>query len=379
MPCKSEKAVHSSALYEAVFEKLADAVIYFDKSGMITCANPAAGKLLGSRESWHGQHIRTYIPAFNGEINHSDHVVSSVENTTSSGYHETTLQHGHRTIPVELSITTVSTDGFDGYICLIRDISARKQIEAKVHQQAEEIRRNHEQLAHLDRISLTWVMSSSIAHELNQPLTSILLYTQTCKQLFRQQKITDQDFIKTLERVEKQANRAIDIINNWRHLINQKTLPAQEMDINKLVEKTLDLVQADIAARHIHLNFQPFATPLVVEVIETQIQQVMINLIRNAADALTVRPQHERLIRITIKPTQDHHCVKVTVQDNGEGIPQEQFHKIFEPFYTSKGSGLGMGLAISQSIIKDHGGVLEANEQCKDGTEFVVTLPISPV
>jgi len=248
------------------------------------------------------------------------------------------------------------------------DITKRKHIEMELQQKRAE-------LNHVTRVSTMGQLASTLAHELNQPLGAILRNAEAAE-LFLQDPSPDLDELRAiLADIRKDDQRAGEVIDRMRAMMKQRQAERCRLDLRLLTEEVITLVQSDADKRHVKLalNIDPIL-PLVFGD-QVQLQQVLINLILNALDAMTDNPPESRLVTVSVQTVGAR--VEVAVGDNGHGIAEEQIQHVFEPFFSSKPNGLGMGLAISRGIIEAHGGRLWASNHATGGAIFTFTLPAS--
>jgi PAS domain S-box-containing protein len=229
-----------------------------------------------------------------------------------------------------------------------------------------------EKLAHVGRLSTMGEMATGLAHELNQPLTAIATYAQAALRLTAQAD-TEEDVKEALKQITAQSLRAGEVIRHLRSFVKTHIAKTEPTDLNKLVQDLRVLADADARANSVRLvalleNHLPL-----VEADTVQIQQVLLNLIRNAIDATGPGMEGAREITIATRTIDD--TVDVAVIDHGSGIPAEIAENIFSPFFTTKAQGTGLGLAISNSIIRAHQGALGFRQTPGGGTTFYLTLP----
>jgi PAS domain S-box-containing protein len=232
------------------------------------------------------------------------------------------------------------------------------------------------QLSHVTRLGLMGEMASGIAHEVNQPLTAISTYTQVSLNIMKAESPDLVKLVDIIYKTQQQALRAGQIIRRMREFVKSNTKQTSIADINKLIEDAVSLCLPDLRFRNIGLTFE-LKSPLPLINIDTiQIEQVIINLIRNSADALDSCPKNQqREISIQSLLTLNN-GIEIRIKDNGQGISEDEQQKILMPFYTTKAEGMGMGLSISNSIIEAHHGTLRFNSKVGNGTTFYFNLPI---
>jgi PAS domain S-box-containing protein len=251
-------------------------------------------------------------------------------------------------------------------IIMIRDITESRRAEGEVVTQRR-------QLAHLGRVALVGELSGALAHDLNQPLAAILANARAAERLLDSGRIDDATLRSILHDIVADDRRAGDVIRRIRALIRKGDAELQEVIVNELVTDVLDIARSDLLQREVAVttNLSP-ALP-VVSADRVQLQQVLLNLIVNAADAMADATPAERLMTITTADDAD--TVRLTVADQGPGLPPNAVEVVFEPFVTTKEHGLGLGLAICRSIVSAHGGRMWATNNAGRGATFHVLLP----
>ena len=247
----------------------------------------------------------------------------------------------------------------------------RLSAEERLREREDELR---ERMTHLTRVSTMGEMASSIAHEVNQPLTAIATYAQAGHRLMEGGMTDEAEILHILGRIADEAIRAGSIIHRLRALVGKREEKLVECDLGSLLEEILPLASADARLHDIdlHLDIQPELPTVLADGI--QIQQVILNLIRNGIDAMEHTPAPHRAITVRLAG-RDEERVELSVSDRGTGLPNVDDETLFEPFFTTKEEGMGMGLSISRSIITMHGGRLGAYSNPKGGTTFSFTLP----
>ena len=240
----------------------------------------------------------------------------------------------------------------------------------------QEVREHREKLAHVDRLNLMGEMAASIAHEINQPLTVIVNRTSAARRRIEAGNVDPDRLIESLDKVNEQAHRAGEVIRGLRGLVKRRHGERVLADINALVQDCSKLAEVDASLHDaiIDLELAPFLKPTVVD--SVQIQQVILNLVRNAIDAIDATGNRDGVVVVRTRSV-DADLVEVAVIDNGAGVSEEEATHLFQPFFTTKREGMGMGLSISQSIITAHDGRLWFERNAEGGTTFRFTLPIA--
>ena len=255
-----------------------------------------------------------------------------------------------------------------GTWALVRDITERKKAEAQVQQHLAELTRAW----HANALG---EMASGLAHELNQPLCAILNYSGGCLRLTRKPQFSIEALQASIAQIAAQAQRAADIIKRIRSLIARHEPREGELDLHRVLKDAVRMLESD-AARHgvtVVCRFAPTMPKVRGDSVE--IEQVALNLMRNAIEAMSDGEVTRRTLTIASTRPDDRH-VEVAVTDTGRGIAPELSERIFESFFTTKEQGLGIGLALSRRIVEAHGGRLWAESQGGAGATFRFTLPI---
>ena len=243
----------------------------------------------------------------------------------------------------------------------------RRRAEAEIlHQRTE--------LAHVTRVSTMGQLASALTHELNQPLGAILRNTEAAE-VYLQKAPPDLPEVRAiLADIRRDDQRAGSVIDRMRSLFKKRSLELKTLDLGGLLAETVALARPDARVRRVVLSLQvPFRLPT-VRGDRVHLQQVMLNLILNGMDAMAGNAETERLLTLSAKTAPDG-GVEVSVSDRGTGISPEKLERLFEPFFTTKPDGMGMGLAISQTIIEAHGGKIRAENNVVRGAVFKFTLP----
>jgi two-component system sensor kinase FixL len=253
-------------------------------------------------------------------------------------------------------------------LCISRDVTDR--VRAK---EQEEV--HLAQLAHMNRLSTVGGLVSEIAHEINQPLHAIVNYAQAGINVLQQTPVEQREnLFAWLNQISEQANRAAEIIRHAGRFARKTPFRRSTINLNELVRDCLKLIAFDFRLNHILLRceFTDGIPPLLGDAI--QIQQVIVNLARNAVEALAETSQDDRQVLIRTDFSEGE--ARISVQDNGCGLANESRLQLFEPFFTTKRDGLGLGLAVCQSIAAAHHGRLAAEPNHPRGTTFIFVLPV---
>lgn len=239
-----------------------------------------------------------------------------------------------------------------------------------------EARQRIAELAHVNRYTLAGELTTSIAHELNQPLGSILVNTETATLMLESSKLDLGELREILSDIRRDDQRAGEVIRRLRSLLKRAPFEAREIDLNAMALEAIDLVTALAHARGVSLDSALASTPLPVNADNIQLQQVLINLIVNAIDAMAHLDPSQR--RIRVRTARNGDSAEIEISDRGPGILAGKLGEIFEPFYTTKPNGMGMGLSIARTIVEAHEGRISAqNNAGGSGSTFRIALPLA--
>ena len=252
---------------------------------------------------------------------------------------------------------------------VVRDVTQQRLVEME----ARELRSN---LAHAGRVTLLGQLASALAHELSQPLGAILRNAEAAEIMLEASAPDLEELRAIVKDILSDDARASHVIERLRSLLKRRSVDTQPLDLQGVIAEVLALVHADAAARHMKIAFP--ATPDLPRVLgdRVHLQQVLLNLLVNAMDALDAVTPSQRTIQVSARRV-DPYTVEVRVADNGPGIPGESLERLFEPFFTTKPSGMGMGLPVSKTIIEAHRGKLWAENGSECGACFCFTVPVA--
>jgi len=237
----------------------------------------------------------------------------------------------------------------------------------------DKTQRHRDQLAHVLRLGTMGQLAAGIAHELNQPLSAIVSFARGCVRRLSDEKIDRNELRETLEKINDQALRAGSVIRALRELVRADNHLSKE-DVVDVVNSALVLIEPDLAAANVHLRIEADSELSPVQIDRIQVEQVILNLLKNACDALAIADAGTpREVLVTIRALADG-VVEVSVADSGPGIDPVRASAIFDDFYTSKPGGLGLGLSISRAIVEAHGGRLWLESSSSSGSCFRFTL-----
>ncbi|HYM01512.1 MAG TPA: PAS domain S-box protein [Stellaceae bacterium] len=360
----------SEAHLRSVLETVPDAIIVIDDRGLIESFSPSAERLFGytARDAI-GQNVSMLMPSpyrdeHDGYL--ARYLSTGERRIIGIGRVVVGLRSDGSTFPMELAVGEINLEGRRLFTGFIHDITERQS-------NRERLQELQSELIRASRLSTMGQMASALAHELNQPLTAVINFVQACRRfLDNKEAIPFEQLQDTMGKAVAQASRAGQIIHRMRSFIQKGDTERQVESINKLIEEAsaLALVGAKTSGILVRMELGPDLPPVLVDRI--QIQQVVLNLVRNSMEALADCKLREIIIK-TQKA--DARTVEVAVVDTGPGLNDAVARQLFQPFITTKPKGMGLGLSISRSIIDSHGGRLWATPNDGGGVCFQFTIP----
>lgn len=357
----------SEARLISVLDTAVDGIIVIDEGGRIMLFNHACERLFGvTMQQVVGQNVRVIMPAEYSEAHDS-----YMHNYRSTGVRkiigigrEVRGRHKDGTVfPLELSVGETRTPDGRQFIGILRDLRPRKEAEQRMNQlQAD--------LLHMARVSAIDEMGAALAHELNQPLTAIMLYLQATRRAGGTNSLPEA-VTGILDKALREAERASGIIQRMRQFVEKRDPERKRVQIAPLVDDAIELtLLGQRRSIRVMRDYSPTVQDVTVDAI--QIQQVIVNLIRNAIEA--VKNVQEPRIRVSTRRADQ--SVEIVIADSGPGIAPDAVPNLFKAFSTTKRKGMGLGLAISRTIAQNHGGDLTVEPGGNEtGATFILRLP----
>lgn len=360
----------NEALLSAILATVPDAMILIDEQGKITSFSNTAQKLFGySEQEVLGKNVEMLMPephrgAHDGYIRH--YLETGEKRVIGIGRAVEGLRKDGSLFPMELSVGEARTEGHRAFTGFIRDLTRRREAEAQVQElQAE--------LVHTSRLSAVGTLASALAHELNQPLTAIANYMSASRDLVDDFRPETVDILReALAESGKEALRAGQIVRRLRDFVSKGDIDMQILSLGKLINDATTLGLVGAREKGVTWSIQIEAGIDNVLADRVQIQQVMVNLMRNAIEAMEAAPFKQ--LAIHARPVGSEY-VQISVIDTGHGIPDDLISQLFQPFVSTKAHGMGLGLSICRTIIEAHGGHLKVESDSDGGTNFTFTLP----
>ena len=357
---------------EAAMDAAVDAIIIIDENGAILRFNLAATAMFGyTEEELRGDNVSRLMPEPHRGQHDSylwQYRKTGEAMVIGKGREESGLRKDGTTFPIHLSVGEVRHHDFRGYVGIVRDLS-------EVRGMQEQVRHLEEQLLHADRLVILGELTAGIAHEINQPLTAIAAYADAgCKLLEQIDEAQARNMQSICERIGGQARRAGEVVQRLRGLVRTGKVSKARHDLNAIIRNILLLFEFEIKKMGTELVFRPLEPlePMYVDAI--QIQQILVNLIKNGLDSIAEAGRHGGRVEVRVEQTGME--VRISVTDNGPGVPEELRPQLFEPFFTTKPKGVGLGLSICKNIAAAHGGALHYQQPPEGGSRFVLSLPM---
>ena len=366
------KLKEAEELFRLVTEAAPSGILLANEEGRIVLINAHLEELFGyAREELVGQMVDVLIPErFAAEYSalRAAYLATPEQRAMGSGRELLARRKDGTEFPAEIGLNSIRTPQGILVLASVVNISQRKQA-------AEELRRHREQINLLSRVSLLGEMTASLAHELNQPLSAIITNANAGMRSIDKGKEDPGTLREILVDVEADGRRAHDIIRNVRNTVKKSGPTLRRINLNELVTKVAHIVRPDAVAYSCEVETSLSKDLPLIEVDPVQIQQVLVNLVTNAFDAMRQTPPDRRKVEISTAGNGDNE-VRLSVRDHGTGIRTEVHERLFDRFFTTKEQGLGMGLAIVRSIVESHGGDIQAENVADGGARFYFTLPV---
>jgi two-component system, LuxR family, sensor kinase FixL len=354
---------------QTLLDAAVDGVVLVDHRGRVQGFNRSAERLFGyAAQEILGQNIGILMTEPDGSAHDGASYASTrAPHVIGRGREVAARRKDGSVFPAFLSVGSVPGAEPPRFAGFIQDISSHRQA-------AEENYRLQDRLMHVSRLATVGEMAAGIAHELNQPLAAVANYAQACDRLLGLPDPDIEEIRGALKQIAAQAVRAGDTIRRLRRLARNGATRFEPTDINVLIAELTDLVQTDAKVHDVHYRLELAKDLPRIDVDRAQIQQVILNLVRNAHEALAdTLGRREVAVRTALAHDGD---VEISICDNGPGVSPAIAPRLFDPFCTSKAAGTGLGLAISRTIMGSHRGTLDYHPNAPTGACFVVRIPL---
>jgi PAS domain S-box-containing protein len=365
---QSEAALRRSEdTARAVLESASEGIILIDTAGRIRLVNTAAEHLFGyPRSELLGEPLEVLLPerSRGGHVEHrTDYFAEPRVRPMGIGLDLSGRRKDGSEFPVEISLSHVRSADGDVAIAFITDITERKRIEAQLQHQREVLHQN-------EKLAALGTMAAGIAHEMNNPLGIITTRIEVMLLDAEQQQLPAQ-VLEDLHVLHRASQRVARIAASLRSFARHTPGDRVPLDLNAVVEESVQLLQKPLAADNVLIVTRLDRTLPPILGDSTTLHQVLMNLLTNAREAMPGGGQ----VRLETGPAERPGWIRLLVADTGTGIPAEEISKVFDPFYTTKRTGTGLGLSVTYGIIQEHGGTVDVQSRPGEGTTFVISFP----
>jgi two-component system sensor kinase FixL len=363
----------SHAFSDAVVDAVIEAVITIDKTGHIKSFNNAAQRIFGySADEIINQSVNILIPnkeSYDHDVFIHNYNKSNISEVMGLGRELEAKRKDGTVFPIHISVNEITHQDNKMFVGLIRDIGAQRLSQ-------DQARKHIEQMAHADRLNSLGEMAAGIAHEVNQPLTAISLFSQSGKTLCNSGKFERLPDI--FEKLSQHARRAGAVLERMQLMTRQGDRQKELVECRVLINEVVNLAESEGRMRDINIKVSfSQSTQVEVYIDRVQIQQVLLNLLRNGMEAMqAISLSNGNVIHVSSKIS-DEQKITISVVDSGCGLDSSMTERLFTAFASTKQNGMGIGLSISKSIIEDHGGSIHYAKNASAGSIFYFTLPIA--
>jgi len=369
---ESEQAGILNAIFEGIYG--------LDPEGQITFANPAAAEIVGTtQDQLVGASVKElHFPedAQAGDVDHARRVLCldgepvlrrAVTMALPDG---STFQAEYRAAP------RFERGELTGSVLVFRDVSEELAQERALEEARQVVDTQREQLAHASRLSTMGEMAAGFAHEINQPLTAITNYVSLVSRMRESGKLDQATLDDILDKIAAQSHRASEVIRRIRQFVQKPASGCEPVDVTRLLAESREFAEVDARNNAVAIELSvPNHLPMALAD-PVQVQQVALNLIRNALEASRLAYSREA---VEVGATVEWDSVRVHVRDHGCGLPADAEERLFQPFYSTKDEGMGIGLSLCRSLVQGQGGDIGFERLPEGGTEFWFTLPLASV
>ncbi len=376
----ARRNVELEAENHQILNAVSEGIIGLDQQGRITMLNPAATVICGwSAADCLDEQLST-LGLFNTSLYEQlpEHLLLPYRSYRMGQSAHSDMEILTRRDGAQVPVSMTSTPRAEGgAVIVLRDISDWMESEEALRMAREELESQRQMVSHMERLTVTGEMAAGIAHEVNQPLTAVINYANVAIRLLdeRGQGGVDRDkLLELLDKLNIQAVRASDVIQRVRSYVKEPLAGKVEVDANEMLRKVIALAEVDSRINDVSVHFESQADLPKVDIDLVRIQQVCLNLIRNAMESMVAVDNRQQgvLVRTELKDK----AIYIYVMDHGQGISEEVEEGLFTPFYSTKPNGMGIGLSICQSIVQSNGGEIGFTRNPDKGVTFYFSLPI---
>jgi len=353
----------------SILETIPDAMIIIDARGSILSFSSAAERMFGYREAEIlGDDVSVLMPSPDRERHDryiADYLTSGQAKIIGIGRVTTARHRDGSTFPIHLHVGKAMIEGAPVFTGFIRDLTERQQTQMLLHELQS-------QLAHVSRVTAMGTLATSIAHELNQPLTAVVNYVETARDLLAEPTSETIELVReALQECAEQSIRAGQIVRRLRDFIARGESERRVENLTRVVNEASALALVDAGSRALEVDVRLDLDADLVLIDRIQVQQVLLNLMRNAIEAMADCPVQRLRVSSRQRGTDE---VEVVVEDSGPGLSADVAEQLFQPFVSTKSAGMGLGLSICHTIVTGHGGRIWAEPSPLGGTAFHFTL-----
>ena len=367
----------SEERHRVIVEAANDAVVSMDERGAILLANAATRRIFGYDPiEIVGKPMTMLMPEMMRKLHENGfkrYLATGKRHLNWQGVEVTAQRKDGQEFPVEVSFGELTSDGHKVFTGFIRDISERKQAEDRLRASERNLQMTQAELARVSRLTTMGELAASIAHEVNQPLTAVINNGSACLRLLANNNLEPEVLRRALEGIIADGTRASTVLARIRAFIKKEPAEKSELDINEVIQEVLVLAGRELYENQVLPDHQLKTDLPSVLADRVQLQQVLLNLIMNGIEAMAAVTDRPRLLGVQSR-IDESGDVLVAVSDSGTGFGLE-LDRVFNPFFTTKANGMGMGLSISRSLVESHGGRLWAAPNSPHGAVFSFTLP----
>jgi PAS domain S-box-containing protein len=377
----AQQALASERRYREIFEDAHDAIWIHDSNGNILAGNKAAEELTGySPKELSGMNVRDFLAEEGISLARQIRRKLFLGETVEQPYEQRLISKDGTGRIIKLTTNIIREDGkLKGFQNIARDVTREKEMQDRLRATYRELSESHqqlkesqEQLIQAEKLTSLGQLAASIAHEVNNPLSGVLAYTQLLAKKIRGNNIPKEVSLQYLSKMEAELTRSTNLIRHLLDFARQSPPAFRQINLNEVVNRAFDLAAHSAELHHIQTTkeLDPSLPNLMADF--DQLHQVCTNLILNAIQAM---PQGGRLV---LRTSVSNGQIKIEIQDTGCGISENNMRKLFTPFFTTKHEvkGVGLGLAISYGIIQRHHGRIEVQSKEGEGTKFAIYLPL---
>jgi PAS domain S-box-containing protein len=368
---------NSEEMHRVIVEAANDAVISMDERGVVLLANPATRRIFGyDLAEIIGEPMTMLMPEMMRQLHENGfkrYLATGKRHLNWQGVEVTAQRKDGQEFPVEVSFGELTSNGHKVFTGFVRDISERKQAEERLRASERNLQMTQAELARVSRLTTMGELAASIAHEVNQPLTGVINTASACLRLLANKNLEPEVLRGALEGIITDGTRASTVLARIRAFIKKEPAEKSELDINEVIQEVLSLAGRELYENQVSPEHQLKTDLPSVLADRVQLQQVLLNLIMNGIEAMAEVTDRPRLLGVQSRIDESGE-VLVAVSDSGTGFGLEA-DRVFNPFFTTKANGMGMGLSISRSLVEGHGGRLWAASNSPHGAVFSFTLP----